>query len=224
MKKHVYEYQARNRYFALVRGRVKADSEKEAKCKIKNRGFMFPHIWLFGQRPVAVLGAHFEGNALAQYQLDGFTLCSADDKYLIFVSNSYAAKLPGVLLLLGGACLLWMSYKRTLDYGLLAIGIVLALIGLVSILSKGKMIVDGHEKKIIICFSAGPVQFCQKISLGRKVFTVSPNPYRAYVVCLVLADGEEVQLDANSSEKLEHELGTEIAKHLDIPFIVSNFE
>lgn len=57
----LYEYQARDKFFRTVRGRVEAASKSGAKKIVKSKGYYLPTIWPNGEEPLRVAGIDEKG-------------------------------------------------------------------------------------------------------------------------------------------------------------------
>ena len=85
---NLHQFQARDKFFRVIRGKISATSRAKAKKIVKSRGLYWPSIWLDGTKPwiaLLILGT----NSRCSIPVLGLILSSV--KQLEYAVNSYVS-------------------------------------------------------------------------------------------------------------------------------------
>lgn len=228
-----YEFQARDKFWRFVRGRVNADSEAEAKELVKARGLWWPLVWLAGTKPWVAYGKVAPGG---DYHMASLKLLHQDESILLYGTRKVLTLGFGFLLLLIGVGLfaycghsllyVWSPLKLPTVLFILLVGIIFLAVGLGLILLRFEVRVDRKTRQIVIRMCIFPfvrrsntinATAAKEIIVRKEIFFVGGGEI-CYVVAIVIAN-QDIQLDFSSSKKKELEIGQKIAEYLGVPFI-----
>lgn len=225
----LYEFQAWDKFFRRIRGRIEAGSKSTAKATVKSRGYYLPIVWLHGKEPLRVLGIHDHGEHIEQHSPE-LKLKREDGNSLIYATRNLPRYMISLMILFIGIGLI--VYCNTQNVGswktsfICGIGILLVVVGTLIMCHYLELRVDKQARQIVIRMRVIPGKWVeQQINTGvaDQVILHQETIYTSeratvYVVSLVTS-GEQIWLDASSSKKRESELGQKVAEYLNIPFI-----
>ncbi len=242
LSESTFEFQARDKFWRLTRGRVRARSKSEAKKLVKERGLWWPlSVWLQGTESWESIRSWTAPMGTGTYDLDSLELKHKDYDTITYGDRNSIRFIFGSILCLAGiglSSIFFYPYsfkgKAFIDssahvYCLLG-GIALLAVGCVIFLHRFELYVERRERRIVIRACIMPfgwrselidARHAEKVVLQQEIFYgVNGEGLNAirYVI-MIFIDGKDIQLDASCSRKAEFALGQDIAECLNIPFV-----
>ncbi|MHC4070157.1 MAG: hypothetical protein ACYSR8_11415 [Planctomycetota bacterium] len=229
---NLYEFQAWDKFFRLVRGRIEADSKLRAREMVKSRGYYLPIIWLHGKEPLRVFGIHQYGGYIEQHSPE-LKLKREDGNSLIYTTRNLPRFIVSLIFILIGIGLIIYCSVQELGISenafICGVGIVFLVVGILIIFRYLELKVDGQTRQIFIRMRIIPGKWqeqqinadvAEKVILHQETFYMSERA-TVYVVSLVTS-GERIHLDASSSRETQTRLGQKVAEYLSVPFVCEN--
>jgi hypothetical protein len=225
-----YEFQARDKFWRLVRGRIIAVSEADAKLKLKSKGLFWPQIWKQGTKPFWALATY-------GFNTQGFVSTLKERKQ----NNNdilYSAKLlpklifGSIFTVIGLGIIL--GYRPQMEnigdwlslFIVFPISILFLLIGISILIYRFELFVNRQNSELTMRMSIIPGLWrCESIAgnsikkvVCRRELVYPSETLQCYYV-FVITEDREIHLDSSSSKKMELEMGQNIAEYLNVPFV-----
>lgn len=230
-KANLYEFQARDKFFRLTRGRIEADSRVGAKIKLKSWDLYWPQIWLQGTKPWQ---SWFSFGSLNKTFVPTLKKKSQDNDAVVWSARYLPKLIFGVIFAIIGLGII-LGYNPRIEniadwisgIFVFSVAILFLLIGISILLYRFELAINRQSHKLTLRISIIPGLWRYELIDGNLVKRIvcrqelvypSGIAEKCYYV-FAATKNKEIHLDSSSSKKVASEIGQTVAEYLEVPFV-----
>lgn len=230
-----YEFQAIDKFFRFIRGKVITETAEKAKELVKSRGYWLPRIWETGTRPWMSRGRPKAGG---EYHTPILKLKCQNSDMIIYQAKKWLHIMFSFLFVLMGLALISYPFfyesfhnNTATMFFILIVGAVFLAVGCFLFLLRFELCVNRSSRQVILRMRVIPFNWkyqiidtssAERIVVRKDVLYATAG--EVYYIVLLVIGTEEYQLDASSSKKAELNLGQQISDFLNIPFVYEEID